>query len=103
VTKKEVAELFKLIKDFYPRFEVTQSKIDNWTRLMEGQNFDRVMFMTEQHIKKNKFPPTVSELVERIDETRNKDFSNQVEKWESEALGYCPYPTSDIIKLVKGK
>lgn len=103
MTKKEVVELFKLITDFYPQFEVTQSKIDNWTHIMKGQNFDRVMFMAREYAKTNRFPPAVSDLVERIDGTRNSDFLDRVKKWEDEALGYCPYTTSDIERIIKGK
>lgn len=102
MTKKEVFELFKFIVSFYPHFEVTQEKIDNWALIMKDQNFDRVMFRVRKHVETEKFPPTPSELVETIDETRNKNFSDKVKHMESEALGYCPFKTSDIERLLYG-
>lgn len=87
MTKKQVVELFKLIVSVYPQFEVNQAKIDIWFRLMRNQNYERVMHRAERYIKTNKFPPTIADLREQVDETRNNDFLSKVAKWESEAVG----------------
>lgn len=87
MTREEVKKLFKLIVMIYPHFEVTSSKLDTWTRLMKGQNPKRVMFMAERYAKTNRFPPTIADLSERIDETRNSDFLEKVKRWEREAGG----------------
>lgn len=90
MNREQTIELFKFLSDIYPTFlpdskqELTR-KVNTWSNLMKDQDFNRVMWKAEQYAKQNKFPPTVADLSERTDHTRNNDFLERVKKWEREA------------------
>lgn len=63
MTKKQVAEVLLQIHNVYPRFDVTQSRIDTWHGFLKDQNPATVMRKVENHILKEKFPPTIAEVI----------------------------------------
>lgn len=85
--RENIKELFKLIVQIYPNFEVSTVKIDAWTRLMKSQNHERVMKRAERYVLENKFPPTIADLSERNIEARRDDFLEKARQWECEAVG----------------
>jgi hypothetical protein len=85
--KREVAELLKFLNDSYPSLEVTQSRIDTWTRLLKDQNPARVMRNAERYITEQKFPPTIADLREPNLEAHSNDFLAKVREWEKNANG----------------
>lgn len=64
MTKKQVAEVLLQIHNVYPRFDVTQSRIDTWHGFLKDQNPATVMMKVERHIATEKFPPTIAEITE---------------------------------------
>ena len=87
MNKEQVFEALKLISDTYPNFELTQSKIDTWARLLKDQNPAVIMRNTESYVLSQKFPPTIADLREVKLEARSNDFLKKVARWESEASG----------------
>lgn len=85
--RENVKELFKLIVQVYPNFEVSTAKIDTWTRLMKNQKHDRVITRAERYVLENKFPPTIADLSERHIEARTDDFLEKARQWECDAVG----------------
>lgn len=83
MTKKEVLELFRLLKSIYPQFEVDQFKIDTWARLLEGQNFEKVMRKADKHVIEHKFPPAIAELIEFV--SPENEFLEKQKAWRREA------------------
>src|SRR5690625_2105242 len=86
MTKKQVAEVLIFLSETYPRFEVTQSKIDTWYRLMKDQNPAVVMRNAEKYALTQKYPPSISELIERKTEARKKDILEEIKEWERDAV-----------------
>lgn len=86
MTKRQVAELLAFIKEVYPHFDVTQSKIDTWSRLLKRQNPAKVMMRAEKYVLDNKFPPSIADLAENNMEARRNDFLEKARKWEEEAV-----------------
>lgn len=73
MTKRQVAELLKFLHDVYPSVELTQSRIDTWHKLLKDQNPATVMRKAEEHVLRNKFPPTIADLVTiRLKKTRDQ-------------------------------
>lgn len=87
MNREKVFELLKLISDAYPHFDFDQGKIDNWSRLLKGQNPVVVMKNAERYVLENKFPPSLSDLREVKREAHSSDFLKKVEKWKGEASG----------------
>lgn len=85
MTRDEVKELFKFLTFIYPNFEVSSEKLDVWTSLLQNQNTEKVMQRAKRYVLENKFPPTIADLAERIDETHNSDFLEKVKQWKAEA------------------
>ena len=88
--KREVAELLVFLSDSYPTFDVTQSRINTWTRLLKDQDYKQVMKNAEKYVTKHKFPPSVADIREVVSESRQKTFIDKVKQWESDAVGYKP-------------
>ncbi len=86
MTKRQVFDLLTFLKDVYPNLEVTQSKINTWTRLLKNQDPVRVMKNAEKYVLSNKFPPTIADLTEKDIEERRNDFLEKAKQWESEAV-----------------
>ncbi|WP_051359540.1 replicative helicase loader/inhibitor [Paucisalibacillus globulus] len=103
--RKQVIELFKLLKSVYPSFEVSTPKVDSWTRLMRKMDFVRVMEKAEQHSLENKFPPTIAEIAAYAPE--KNEHLEKMRQWEIEAA-QVPESTKlqfreQMIKLIQEK
>lgn len=83
MTRDEVINLFKLIKSFYPNFEVTTEKVNNWAWAMRKMDFDRVMVRAQEHVQENKFPPTIAEVAAFAPE--KNEHLEKIREWEKEA------------------
>jgi len=83
VNKKQVVEIFKLIKSVYPNFEVDQMKVDTWSKVMKGQDYERVIIKLEEHMKTNKFPPTIAEITAYA--PKENQHLKKMEEWKKEA------------------
>ncbi|WP_200415971.1 replicative helicase loader/inhibitor [Virgibacillus salexigens] len=90
MTKREVAELLKFLNDSYPNLEVTQSRIDTWSRLLKDQNPAVVMRNAERYVIDQKFPPTIADLRERRLAAHSNSHLEKVKQWEEKAIGYKP-------------
>lgn len=83
MNRSEVIELFKLLKDVYPTFEVSTPKVNTWTKLTKDMDNDRVLKKAEQHIAENKFPPTIAEIAAYAPE-KNESLA-KFNQWKKEA------------------
>lgn len=63
MTKAETLELLKLIKTYYEHFEVDQSKLDAWAKILKPENYERIEANLIVYVKNNQFPPKVSDLL----------------------------------------
>lgn len=90
MNRKQVFHVLKLLSDVYPQFHLDQSKIDNWTRLLKGQNPAIIMRNTERYILENKYPPSLSEIRESNSPFLSNHFLKTRENWEREAVGHQP-------------
>ena len=86
MNRENVKELFKLIVQVYPNFDVSTEKINTWTRIMKQQNHDKVMKRAEMYVLENKFPPSIADLSERNIEARKSDFLELARQWERDAV-----------------
>lgn len=66
MNREQVIEIFKVLAFAYPKFEVTSEKVDFWLRFLEDQNPATVMKKVESFVMNNPYPPTISELRERV-------------------------------------
>lgn len=90
MNREQVKEVFKLIVNVYPKFEVTSEKVDTWARLLKDQNPAVVMRNAEKYILDQKFPPTIADLRERRLAAHSNAHLEKVKQWEEKALGYKP-------------
>lgn len=88
MTRDEVVNVFKLIKSFYPNFEVTTEKVNNWFWAMKKMDFDRVMARAKEHVQENKFPPTIAEIAAYAPE--KNEHLEKIKQWEREAAQVPP-------------
>lgn len=84
--RKQVIEVFKLLNNVYPNFEVSTEKVDIWTKLLRGQNPAIIMRNAEQYVLTQKFPPTIADLRETKNESRSDDVLKQIRQWERDSV-----------------
>jgi hypothetical protein len=91
MNREQVVTLFRKIKDFYSNFEVNSEKVDSWHSFLRNSNPAIVMRNLEDHILKEKFPPTIAELAEQRNKTNVLDLDEtqellrKMKQWEKEA------------------
>lgn len=83
MTREEVVQLFKFLKNIYPTFEVSTDKVDTWTRIMQKMDYQRVMVKAEKHASENKFPPTIAEISAFAPE--KNETLEKMKQWKKEA------------------
>lgn len=86
--RNDVVELFKMIKSFYPNFEVSSEKVDAWHRIMKKMDYKRVVARLEQHAAENPFPPTIAEIAAYA--PPKNETLEQMQKWREEAAKVPP-------------
>lgn len=83
MTREEVVQLFKLLKSFYPNFDVSSEKINHWTWAMKKMDFNRVMAKAQEHVQSNKFPPTIAEIAAYA--PKKNEALEKMQQWKREA------------------
>lgn len=61
---KEIKEALSIIVDAYPTFQVTSSRVKLWLEQLSDIPSELAMGNLMDHIKNNKFPPTIFDLRE---------------------------------------
>jgi hypothetical protein len=85
VNRDEVKEVFRILKNVYPKFEVTTEKLDIWTKFLKDQNPAVVMRNTERFVLDSKFPPSIADLRERKLESYESNILDKIRGWEKDA------------------
>jgi hypothetical protein len=85
VNRDEVKEVFRILKNVYPKFEVTTEKLDIWAKFLKDQNPAVVMRNTERFILESKFPPSIADLRERSLEAYGTNILDKIKEWEENA------------------
>ena len=63
--KKDIAEMFDLILEFYPEFKFTEKTIEAWQEIlhfMKREDFEKYL---RNHIKESQYPPKVADIYNR--------------------------------------
>lgn len=85
MTRDEVKEVFKILTNVYPQFEVTKEKLDIWHRFLRKDNPAVVMRNTEKFIIESKYPPALADLKESHHPAYQSNIVEKVRRWEEEA------------------
>lgn len=85
MNRDQVKEIFKILKNVYPQFEVTSEKLDIWHKFLEEHNPAVVMKNTERFVLESKFPPTIADLKETYIPSYNSKILDQIKEWEKNA------------------
>jgi hypothetical protein len=60
---QESVMVIKKITVFYQNFVVTEEKIQDWSGVLQEYDLYSVMERLNDHVRANKFPPTLSDLL----------------------------------------
>lgn len=78
MNKVEVVKVLASISYAYDRFEFDEGKVELWAEMLQDQIFEDVMASFKKHAKKERFPPTISELVNQEKETEDRNVVSRV-------------------------
>lgn len=62
MNRDETKSLLKLIFLAYPNFEIPSEKVDLWSSMLTDAVFSKAKSNAEQHIKTNRYAPTIAEI-----------------------------------------
>ncbi|WP_046178832.1 replicative helicase loader/inhibitor [Domibacillus tundrae] len=79
---EQVEQILNTINAAYSRFEVTDDRLMLWSEMLLDMDYDKVNARLKQHIKANKFPPSVAEI--SVFETPKNEHLEKVKQWERE-------------------
>ena len=65
MNKKEVAEMFKYIMEFYPEFEFTERTVAAWQNIIHFMKKEHVYECLQAHIKTSSYPPKIADIYSR--------------------------------------
>jgi Loader and inhibitor of phage G40P len=85
MNREQVKEVFRLLKNVYPQFEVTTEKLDTWTGLLKDQNPAVIMRNAERYVMDNRFPPSIADLRERNNAAYQSNILDKIKEWEANA------------------
>jgi hypothetical protein len=64
MTKNQVIKIFAVIVSAYPGFAVTEEKLSVWHKALEDQEFNTVERNVMRHVRTEKYPPTIAEIID---------------------------------------
>ncbi|MED0665742.1 replicative helicase loader/inhibitor [Bacillus badius] len=80
--KQQVFQILQTINAAYARFEVTDERLILWSEMLQGMDYSKVNARLKQHIKENRFPPSISEI--SVYEQPANNHLEKVKQWERE-------------------
>ncbi|TDM23357.1 hypothetical protein ETI01_08105 [Macrococcoides caseolyticum] len=60
--RKQVAEILKLVKQLYPKFNINQTVADAWWYVLQNADYELTKAKLYEHYGTSKFEPKVSEI-----------------------------------------
>lgn len=82
MTMEQAEKILNTINAAYSRFEVTDERLVLWFKMLKDMDYGKVNARLEQHIKINKFPPSVAEI--SVFEKPKNEHLEKVKQWERE-------------------
>ncbi|WP_028609755.1 replicative helicase loader/inhibitor [Paenibacillus harenae] len=61
--KQETAQFLAVVKTAFPHFEITEPVVHLWHEYLEPIPFDQAKKNLQEHIRSNRFPPTIADIV----------------------------------------
>lgn len=102
--RKETIKLFSLISNAYDMFDVNEEKVSLWDQMLKEQDLQRVLSNLADHIKVEKYPPSISDLIGERSVLSNDGYLDKtvvlrIEAMKEGALKYIPHDKApDFIK-----
>jgi hypothetical protein len=68
----EALKVIKSVTIFYQNFIITEEKANEWALLLQEYDFNSIMENLRNYVKVNKFPPTISDLLNQENVSKNQ-------------------------------
>jgi hypothetical protein len=62
MTRDELKNIFKLLVNVYPKFEVSSEKLNIWYEFLKDNDYQTVLRNTKEYVLSNPFPPSIADL-----------------------------------------
>jgi|GEM_PF-6455207 hypothetical protein len=62
MTREELKNIFKLLVNVYPNFEVSSEKLNIWYEFLKDNDYQSVLNNTKEYVLSNRFPPSIADL-----------------------------------------
>ncbi|WLR50058.1 replicative helicase loader/inhibitor [Bacillus tianshenii] len=84
MNEEQAFDILQRIAAAYTQFDLTGSigekRIEVWVKQLTPMPYERVLFNLDEHMAKNKFPPTIAEIAAQPKQ-ENTHFEN-IRQWE---------------------
>ncbi|GAK01486.1 hypothetical protein [Geomicrobium sp. JCM 19055] len=92
MTEEQALYIMESISDVYPRFELSEKKIEFMIPGLLKMEYTKVVDNLKRHVAEKPFPPTLSEIAAYP--SAENDTLAKMEQWEQEAAN-VPQETKD--------
>ncbi|MEJ9210096.1 replicative helicase loader/inhibitor [Bacillus smithii] len=62
MTREELKNIFKVLVNVYPNFEVSSEKLNIWYEFLKDSDYQSVLNNTKEYVLSNRFPPSIADL-----------------------------------------
>jgi len=83
MTKPELLEIMIALTHLYEKFSFTEDTLEQWYPFMKNINPNHVKEKLYLHAQKNKYPPTLSDLL--VFPPPRNEFIKKIKKWEEKS------------------
>ncbi|MCG5104411.1 replicative helicase loader/inhibitor [Oceanobacillus alkalisoli] len=105
MNRNQALEILETINELYPRFELTERKIQIMIPQLEKMDYDRVMARLSEHMVNSSFPPSLAEIAAYA--PPKNEHLEKVRQWEREAAQVPDHVKQEfkrnLEKLIKDK
>lgn len=107
----QLAEIFKVIRKSYPNFDGSKENLEHYLKYLKDVPYEIAVVNTDQHITREKWPPTIAEIrygyeeplskiVPSVEETHES--FKQLEEWKAKAVPMPDHLKKELSRLVRG-
>jgi hypothetical protein len=83
MTGDQTYSILKHIAAAYPRFEITEQRLEVWHEYLQNMPYEQVLAKVKHHIASEKFPPSIAEI--SVQPRQKNEFLEELKEWERDA------------------
>jgi hypothetical protein len=110
MNKLQVIDLLEMLKRSYPGIDTSPESVQHYCKYLQDFPFDVAMRNVEEHIRTERFPPTIADirgrLGDQMDAERSRrqaqEYFDQLEEWRKRSAPPPPGLSAEVRAMLRG-